>query len=119
METTERYLVCKSLDAVKKSLNFVAILPKILINKHYLPSFTLEDFNFSGLILEIMNDALPIISAQQNLIAMKEMIPKSNTDITPESESRVYTGIVSESNRNGVSIRFLDGLRKLVIVKDL
>jgi len=53
------------------------------------------------------------------LISLKEQIPKSNTDLNNEGENRVFTGIVNDCNKNGVVIRFLDGLKKLVIVKDL
>lgn len=31
----------------------------------------------------------------------------------------MFVGIVTESSRNGVMIRFLNGLKKLILVKDL
>jgi hypothetical protein len=63
VETASGYFLCKSLNADKKSKNFVAVLPKALVNKFFLNSLTLEDHVFDGLVLEIQEDALPILSA--------------------------------------------------------
>lgn len=57
------FFLCKSLSAEKKSKNFVAVLPKALAHKFFLHSLTLEDHIFQGLVLEIQEDSLPIISA--------------------------------------------------------
>jgi hypothetical protein len=53
METTDNYFICKSLDAEKKSKNIVATLPKVLVNKFFIHSLTLEDSVFDGLVLEL------------------------------------------------------------------
>ena len=53
METTDNYFICKSLDAEKKSKNIVATLPKVLVNKFFIHSLTLEDSVFDGFVLEL------------------------------------------------------------------
>ena len=50
---------------------------------------------------------------------MKDSIPRKNADISTDAINRIFTGIVSESNKSGVMVKFLDGLKKIVIVKDL
>jgi hypothetical protein len=64
MEKTPTYFVCKSLDADKKSKNIIAIMPKVLVNKFFLNTLSLEDHLFDAIVLEIQDDALPIISCQ-------------------------------------------------------
>lgn len=70
--------------------------------------------------METSNEQFTTISAQPELIALKESIPKSNEDLKNDNQTgRVFTGVVNESSRAGVSLRFLNGLKKLVLVKDL
>lgn len=63
VETTDNFYICKSTDAEKKSKNIVATLPKALVNKFFVHTLTLEDQFFEGLVLEIQEEGLPIISA--------------------------------------------------------
>ena len=70
------YFVVKSVDSTKKSKNIVAILPKCLVSS-YTEAQAAEFLGetFEGLVLEIYNDSVPIISAQPELIALKNEIP--------------------------------------------
>lgn len=49
---------------------------------------------------------------------MKESIPRTAEDLSKDSVTQ-YVGIVGNIDKRGVSVRFLDGLKKLVLVKDL
>lgn len=70
------------------------------------------------MILELQENGMAVVSSQHDLISLKEAIPKSNEDIQNPS-TRSLVGVVSETSKNGVSVRFLDGLKKLVLVKEL
>jgi hypothetical protein len=50
---------------------------------------------------------------------LKETIPTKSETISNEGDNRVFTGIVNECNKGGVQIRFLNGLMRQVLVKDL
>jgi len=118
VESSDSYYLCKTLDAEKKSKNIIAVLPKALINKYFTHALsTLEDCLFEGLVLQLQEEGgLPVISCQQDLIHLKEQIPKSNDDLSKASS---FIGLVSSVDRKGVTLRFFDGLKKLVLVKDL
>ena len=111
----------KSLDAEKKSKNILAVLPKALVGKFFHNSLTLEDFLFKGLVIEFLSEdlsSLPLISAHFEHLTFPSSIPRDNTFFSsPELSS--FLGFVSHSDRKGVTLRFLDGLTKLVLVKDL
>lgn len=116
METSENYFIVKSIDAEKKSKNIVATLPKALVGKFFLNTLTLEDQIFEGIVLDIQDDALPIVSVQHDLLSLKEHIPKDQDDI---SNFESLVGLISSVDRRGVTLRFLNGIKKLVLVKDL
>ena len=118
VEANERYFICKSLDAEKKSKNIVAVLPRSLVGKYFIHTVGLEEQVFEGLVLEIQEDAFPIISVQHDLISLKESIPSSNEHIQSTS-STSFLGFVASVDRRGVTLGFIDGLRKLILVKDL
>ena len=63
VETTDNYFICKSLDAEKRSKNVVATLPKALVSKFFIHALSLEDHVFEGLVIDLQDDALPIISS--------------------------------------------------------
>ena len=110
------------MDAEKKSKNIIAILPKALVSKFFIHSLTIEECIFEGLILEFLSAdyleelALPVISAQNDLLALKSQIPKTNEDFL---SNQSFIGVISQVDRKGVQVRFFDGLRKLILVKDL
>lgn len=116
MDTTDNYFTVKSIDAEKKSKNIVATLPKALAGKYFLNTLTLEDQIFEGIVLEIQDDALPIISVQHDLISLRESVPKDVEDI---NNFETVVGIVSSVDRRGITLRFLNAVKKLVLVKDL
>lgn len=71
----------KSTDAEKKSKNIVAVLPKALVGKFFHNSLTLEDSNFSGLVVDYLDEelaSLPLISALFEHLTFKDHIPSSN-----------------------------------------
>ena len=111
----------KSTDAEKKSKNIVAVLPKVLVGKFFHNSLTLEDSTFQGLVVDCLEEelaSLPIISALFEHLTFKDQIPSSNTAFAdPEHQS--FLGFVSQADRKGVTVRFLNGLKKLILVKDL
>jgi hypothetical protein len=121
VEAKENFYLVKSLDAEKKSKNIVAILPKALVGKFFQHSLTLEDCVFEGLVLEFLEEdlaSLPVISSLFEHLAFKAQIPASNEDFSsPEHQS--FFGFVSHADRKGVTVRFLNGLKKTVLVKDL
>ena len=115
--TSGKYMLCKSLNAEKKSLNIVAILPQVLVNKWHLSAFRLEDFSFEALVLTLQEDSrLPVISAQPDLISMREEMPKQVKEL--ESE-KTFVGVVAETSKHGVAVMFLDGVKRTVLMKDL
>ena len=118
IERKDTYLICKSLDAAKKAQNIVAILPICLVHKQNLHAITLEDVSFQGLIFDVPEDSLPVITSKQDLIALKESIPSTNTDFK-DFPLNSFVGIVGEVSKRGVNIHFLNGLKRLVLVKDL
>jgi hypothetical protein len=120
-EVKENYFIVKSLDAEKKSKNIIAILPKGLVGKFFINSITLEDLTFQALIIEFLEDdisGLPIVSALFEHLTFKSQIPSSASDFTNPS-FETFFGFVSHSDRKGVTVRFLNGFKKLILVKDL
>lgn len=67
--------------------------------------------------MELVNE-IPVITSMNELISHKEEIPKSNEEMSSESK-RSSIGFISEVNKKGVTVRFLAGLKKLVLIKDL
>jgi hypothetical protein len=59
---------------------------------------------------------LPLISAQNDLRLLKSQIPKTPEDFLSSSS---FIGVISQVDRKGIMISFFDGLKKLILVKDL
>jgi hypothetical protein len=121
VETQETYFICKSLDAEKKSKNIIAVLPKALVSKFFIHSLAIEECVFDALILELLGSDLsdlgiPVISAQNDLLAMRTQIPKAVEDF---DNVTTFIGVISQVEKKGVTVRFHDGLKKLILVKDL
>lgn len=119
VETQETYFICKSLDADKKSKNIIAILPKALVGKFFIHSLTIEECIFEALVLDYLPTELadlPLISAQNDLRLLKSQIPKTPEDFLSSSS---FIGVISQVDRKGIMISFFDGLKKLILVKDL
>jgi len=119
VETQETYFICKSLDADKKSKNIIAILPKALVGKFFIHSLTIEECIFEALVLDYLSTELadlPLISAQNDLRLLKSQIPKTPEDFLSSSS---FIGVISQVDRKGIMISFFDGLKKLILVKDL
>jgi hypothetical protein len=87
-ETRGFYLV-KSLDASKKSKNFIGLLPKCLVSSFglFLNQNMNSSLRFSGLVLETYRDSLPMVSIQPDLIASVSDIP-----CNPKEEELILTG---------------------------
>jgi len=51
VEAFDNFFIVKSLDAEKKSKNIIGLMPRVLVNKFFLPSLSLEDLLFDGLVL--------------------------------------------------------------------
>jgi hypothetical protein len=68
-------------------------------------------------VLEI-NDDIPIVSSSTILISLKEEVPKSSKDLEDISKT-TFIGFVSEISPKGVTVRFSNGLTKLILPKDL
>jgi len=82
------FFMVKSLDASKKSKNFIALLPKCLLTSFgdfFKPS--LEGTEFKGLVLEIFRDSLPVVSIQSELIQLAADIP-----CNPKEEMELASG---------------------------
>ena len=116
-------MICKSTDAEKKSKNIIAVLPKALVSKFFLQTLLAgesDELTFEGLVLELPEDSLPVISSQLELVAFKSQIPHTNEDFNENTTTySSYVGVVNSADRRGVTIRFHDGLKKLVLMKDL
>jgi len=52
LDFTDKYFICKSMDAEKKSKNIVAVLPRALVGKYFVHTLSLEEQVIEGLILE-------------------------------------------------------------------
>lgn len=62
-DENKSYVIVKSVDAVKKSKNFVAILPRCLIKNHQAIETKLSsEETYEGLVLEILYSQIPVIS---------------------------------------------------------
>ena len=85
----------KSTDAVKKSKNFVAILPKCLITNHpdAISQVLSSELTYEGIVLDLLHAQIPVISLQPELIALKdEIINKNSKEL---SQGATYVGVVN------------------------
>jgi hypothetical protein len=111
----DNFFVLKSLDASKKSKNFIGLLPKCFISSQ---NVSHPDFTCKGLILDQFRGQVPIISIQPELIELKEEMTLKTEELTAGSTYvGVVNGIVGKSG--AVSVRFMGGKQKIVKVKDL
>jgi thiol-disulfide isomerase/thioredoxin len=124
-EDEERgFYIVKSLDAEKKSKNFIGLLPKCLVSNFACFSSSLinSSSTFKGLIIEIFRDNLPVVSIQPDLIALKsEIADKSKDEELTMTSGQSYIGICNglHGMAGQVSVRFLNGVSKSIKVKDL
>ena len=82
-------IIVKSIDAEKKSKNFIGILPRCLVTNH--PSINLPlnnpEFISQGIILELLHQQIPVISFQPELVLLKDQIlRKSSLDSKDEAD---------------------------------
>lgn len=64
-----------------------------------------------------MHEDIPIVTSHALLISLKDEVPKSAKDL--EANQGTFVGFVSEVTPKGVIVRFMDGLKKLIVPKDL
>lgn len=119
----EPYLLIKSLDASKKSKNFLAVLPMCLVsNFSCFSNLNLKGQTFTGVVLEIFQDSLPVVSIQPELIALKKEIPcnPKGTELKLSS-GQTYIGVCNglQGKAGHVSVRFFNGVSRSIKVKDL
>jgi predicted RNA-binding protein with RPS1 domain len=111
----DNFYVLKSLDASKKSKNFIGLLPKCFISSQ---NVSHPDFTCKGLILDQFRGQIPIVSIQPELIELKEEMTLKTEELTSGSTYiGVVNGIVGKSG--AISVRFMGGKQKIVKVKDL
>ena len=75
-DESKPYHIVKSVDAAKKSKNFLAILPKCLITNHpqAISQNLSDELTYEGIVLELLHTQIPVISFQPELIALKDDI---------------------------------------------
>ena len=92
------------------------------MSKFFIHSLTIEECIFEALILEYLSAdhleelALPVISAQNDLLLLSQQIPKTPEDFLT---SQSFIGVISQVDRKGVLVSFFDGMKRLILVKDL
>lgn len=121
-EEDQKYYVMKSLNASKKSKNFVALLPKCLVSNFdgSLNMNISSEQTLKGLVLEIYRNSLPIVTLQPELISLKDSLLQEEDDsnfIAGRSYVGICNGAVGKAGQIGV--RFLNGFSKNIKVKDL
>lgn len=81
-DENEPYHIVKSVDAVKKSKNFVAILPKCLITNHpeAISQSLSSELTYEGIVLDLLHAQIPVISLQPELIQLKDEILRSSDE---------------------------------------
>lgn len=97
------------------------MLPKALVGKFFIHSLTIEECVFDAIVLELLGSDLsdlgiPVISAQNDLISMRTQIPKAVEDF---ENATTFIGVICQVEKRGVTVRFHDGLKKVILVKDL
>jgi len=123
LETDEDlpYHIVKSVDAVKKSKNFLAILPKCLITNHpeAIGQTLSSELTYEGLVLDLLHAQIPVISLQPELIALKDEILDNNSKELSQGASYVgiVNGVVGKAGQ--LSVMFKNGIKKTIKVKDL
>ena len=109
-ESHATYHVVKSLNSKKPT---VGILPKCLASSFgvALP-FDQKDFSFEAMTVSAGGE-LPVVSVKPELIALKE-------EFTFSDSGRSFLAIVeSVSSKHGVTLRFNNGVTKLVSMRDI
>lgn len=90
-DETRGFYIVKSMDAAKMSKNFIAILPKCLVANN--TRFQTVPSKFQGLVLEIFRDQLPVISIQQELIALRDQIPGNPKEELSLTSGKAMIGV--------------------------
>ncbi len=111
-EEQDKYWILKSTDAEKSSLNILAILPKLGLEGKTFQQVE----SFKALIMDTIND-IPIVNVTLVLIENAAHIPQKSEDIAIGGDLKLY-GIVDLVNHKGVNVRFCNGLKKIVLMKD-
>jgi len=92
------FYIAKSTDAEKKSKNFLALVPKCLVSSFsdFLTMPISTETHFSGLVLEIFRDSLPIVSMQPELIELRKEVP-SRVQMSSEklNPGATFVGVVN------------------------
>ena len=117
----KKYFLLKSTDAVKKSKNFVAVLPRCLVPAGVSLK---ESQEVEGLVLQMIggggSQQVPLVSVQRELVLLKDEIFKGSAEeqMTPgQTFVGVVNGLVGKAGQVGV--RFLNGIQRTMKVKDL
>jgi hypothetical protein len=105
LEENAKYCVVKSLDAVKKSKNFIGVVPKCLCGSR---DMTNHESTFKGLILDHYRGQIPLISIQPELIELKDSILSQDELALSSSYIGVVNGIIGQSG--AVGVRFMNGI---------
>ena len=88
----------------------MAILPKSLSSHH--------EEEFKGIVIDIHKSSIALVSSQEELIALKDEILSGDKELTSgDTYIGVINGIIGKAGH--VSVRFLNGIQKLIKVKDL
>lgn len=109
-ESRSNYYVVKTLNQKKPS---VAVMPKCLASSFGIAlPFDQKDFSFEAITICKAQD-FPIVSAKPELISLKE-------EFTFADSGRSFVAIVENvSGKYGVTLRFSNGLTKLIALKDV
>ena len=120
-DETSAYLILKSIDAEKKSKNFIAVAPKSLLGnfQEVCPLKISDSINMKGLVfrmLESGENKIPIVTLHQELIDLKDQASPSKDDFNAGS---TFVGVVSSTSDAKLKVAFMNGVTKPIKVKDL
>ena len=114
-ELHDNFYILKTIEPKQQK---IAVLPKCLASSFglALPMDKIE-FKFEGLVVEFVHN-IPIVAFKPELAGLKHEIPTGLTEFT--GGKSIFAGFVDSVNEKlGVRVRFLNGVTKLVSVKDL
>jgi len=117
-ESRANYHVLKTVNSKKAT---IALLPKCLATSFGIAlPFDLKEFSFEALTIAMKQEndsdsAIPIVCAKPELIALKEEFTFS-----ADTVGTSFIGLVeSVSAKTGVTLRFSNGVTKLVAMRDI
>ena len=113
-DESKSYITMKCVDT--KS---VSVLPRCLVSTFGTHSSLLSaDEIYEGIVIEILENCLPVISIQTELLALKSCFTKVEGDLT---SGQTMVGIVNgiQGSRSTLSVKFMGGSSRQIKVKDL